>query len=128
LRYFLGQCGIWAICFCSYLLGSELNCKKRYQDMTAIIYDKRGRVLSIGKNNYTKSHPLQARYSKMVGEEKKIYLHAEIAAIIRCRNLERAHKIFVARAGKDGGYAMAKPCPACMTAIKESGIKIIEHT
>lgn len=102
--------------------------KKQRQNMTAIIYDKRGRVLSVGKNNYTKTHPLQAKYSKRVGEAEKIYLHAEIAAIIRCRDLSKAHKIFVVRVGKDGNYAMAKPCPGCMTAIKESGIKIVEHT
>lgn len=124
----MGYYRFWILRQHLYLCISAMKRRKQQQDMTAIIYDKRGRVLSIGKNNYTKTHPLQARYSKRVGEAEKIYLHAEISAIIRCRNLSKAHKIFVARVSKDGRYAMAKPCPACMTAIRESGIKIIEHT
>ena len=37
------------------------------QDMTAIIYDRRGRVLSVGKNSYFKTHTLQAKHAAKVG-------------------------------------------------------------
>jgi tRNA(Arg) A34 adenosine deaminase TadA len=98
------------------------------QDITAIIYDKRGKVLSIGKNSYVKTHPLQAKYANKVGLPEKQFLHAEIAAIVRCRDLSKAHKIEVYRIGRNGSLLLAKPCPVCETAIQASGIKHIEHT
>jgi tRNA(Arg) A34 adenosine deaminase TadA len=98
------------------------------QAITAIIYDRRGRVLSIGKNSYVKTHPLQAKYATRVGLPEKQFLHAEIAAIVRCRDLAKAHKIEVFRIGRNGDLLLAKPCPVCETAIQASGIKYIEHT
>ena len=97
-------------------------------DITAIIYDKRGRVLSIGKNSYVKTHPLQHFHSHKVGLPHKQFLHAEIHAIARCKRLEKAHRIVVTRFDKDGKEALAKPCPVCQSAIKAAGIEIIEHT
>jgi tRNA(Arg) A34 adenosine deaminase TadA len=98
------------------------------QDITAIIYDKRGKVLSIGKNSYVKTHPLQAKYANKVGLPEKQFLHAEISAIVRCRDLAKAHKIEVFRVGRNGDLLLAKPCPVCESAIRASGIKHIEHT
>ena len=96
--------------------------------LTAILYDKKGRVLSVGQNNYVKSHPLMAKHAVGVGEPYKIYLHAEVHAILKCKDLNKAHRIFVARYGRQGDPLNAKPCPICMSAIKEAGIEIIEHT
>ena len=96
--------------------------------LTAIIYDKRGRVLSIGKNSYVKTHPVQAKFANECGDVHKMFLHAEIDAIIRCRDISKAHRIFVSRPTKTG-YGLAKPCPICMHAIKTTTpIKIIDHT
>lgn len=97
-------------------------------DITAIIYDKRGRVLSIGKNSYAKTHPLQAKHANMVGLPDKTFLHAEVHAIARCKNLGKAHKIVVMRFDKEGKPKNAKPCPVCRSAIQASGIEYIEHT
>ena len=97
-------------------------------DITAIIYDKRGRVLSIGKNSYVKTHPYQAKFAERVGLPHKQFLHAEIHAIVKCRHLIKAHKIVVIRFDKSGEAKSAKPCPVCQSAIEASGIKIIEHT
>lgn len=96
--------------------------------MTAIIYDKRGRVLSIGKNSYIKTHPYQAECAKKVGLPDKQFLHAEIHAIIRCKDLTRARKIVVSRFGAHGEPKNAKPCPVCISAIRAAGIKYVEHT
>lgn len=101
---------------------------KQRVNITAIIYDKRGRVLSIGKNSYIKTHTKQAYYAEKVGLPDKIFLHAEIHAIVKCRNLNKAHKISVMRFDKNGNPANAKPCPVCESAIKESGIELVEHT
>lgn len=97
-------------------------------DITAIIYDKRGKVLSIGKNSYVKTHPLQHFHSHKVGLPHKQYLHAEIHAIAKCKTLEKAHKIVVMRFDKSGNPRTAKPCLVCQSAIKEAGISIVEHT
>jgi len=97
-------------------------------DLTAIITDKRGRIISIGKNSYIKTHPMQARLAKQMGEKDRIYLHAEIHAIVKCRDLSRAHKITVIRIDKQGNYRMAKPCKICAEAIRNSGINLIEYT
>ena len=96
--------------------------------ITAMIYDRRGRVLSIGQNSYLKTHPLQAKHADKVGLPQKQFLHAEIAALVKCRDLKKAHKILVTRHNKSGEPVLAKPCPICMSAIRASGIKFIEHT
>lgn len=96
--------------------------------LTAIIYDKRGNILSIGKNSYVKTHPLQAWYARRLGEPTKIFLHAELAAIIKCRKATSASRIAVFRYGKDGTPRNARPCRICTQAIKEFGIKEIEYT
>lgn len=96
--------------------------------LTAVIYDKRGRVISIGQNSYVKTHPLQAKYADKVGLPDKQFLHAEIHAIIRCKDLSKAHKIFISRWNKKGEPVLAKPCPVCQSAIEAAGIEIVEHT
>lgn len=98
------------------------------QNITAIIYDRKGRILSIGKNSYVKTHPMQARYAKKVGQPYKVHLHAEIAAIVKCKNIERAYKISVFRYNKEGKPMLAKPCPICMSAIKATNISVVEWT
>ena len=95
-------------------------------ELKAFIYDKRGRVLSIGTNSYTKSHPMMARAAAQQRQPYKIYLHAEIHAILKCKDLSKAHKIFVYREGKSGKPLNAKPCEICMSAIKATPIKVIE--
>lgn len=101
------------------------------QDITATIYNKRGQIISIGKNSYKKTHPLQAFYAKKVGLPEKQYCHAEVVAILKCKSLRKrhlAHTIKVTRFTKAGEEAMAKPCPICQIAIKDFGIKKIIYT
>lgn len=94
----------------------------------AVITNKRGKILSEGPNSYTKSHPIQAKYAKQVGNEKAIYLHAEVNALVRCRSND-AHKMYVARVGKTGDPLPACPCEICQVAIETSGIiKSVEYT
>lgn len=102
--------------------------RQQTQDITAIIYDKKGRILSIGKNSYVKTHPKQARHACKVGRPDKVFLHAEMDAIIRCKDLSKAYKIFVTRISRKGLYVNAKPCPICEDAISETLIKEVEWT
>lgn len=98
------------------------------QNITALIYDRRGRLLTVGKNSYVKTHPLQAKFANEVGLEHKIFLHAEIDALVKLKDWTRAHKMVITRLGKNGETMLAKPCPVCERAIKSAGIVEIEHT
>ena len=98
------------------------------QDITAILYDKKGRILSVGRNSYVKTHPFQAKSAQAVGEEHKIYLHAEIDALVKAKTWEKAHKLVITRFSRDGKPALAKPCKVCQHALKLAGIKHIQHT
>lgn len=69
---------------------------------------------------------MQARYAARVGYPHKIYLHAEIHAIVKAR--APIHWIEVKRYSKTGKPMFAKPCPICMLAIKEAGIKEVSYT
>ena len=101
--------------------------KKQQYELTATVYDIKGRVLATGKNSYSKTHPRQAHLAHKVGLDEKIYLHAEVAALVKVRN-GKPYKIRVERYDKNGNKMNATPCPICMMAIKEAGIKVIEHT
>lgn len=98
------------------------------QNVTALIYDRRGRIISMGKNSYVKTHPLQAKFANEVGLEHKIFLHAEIDALVKLKDWSKAHRMVITRIGKNGDELLAKPCPVCERAIKSAGIAEIEHT
>jgi len=100
----------------------------RKVDITAFIYDKRGNILSVGKNSYVKTHPLQAKHAKAVGEVYKIYMHAEINAIARCKNTALAYRMVITRFTRSGEEALAKPCKICERAISFTSIKEVIHT
>ncbi len=96
--------------------------------LRAIIYDKRGRILSIGENSYLKTHRVMYSLGKAVGKPSAIFLHAEVDAIVKCREIHNAHRIVVMRF-TPSGYRLAKPCDACMKGISTlTPIKIIEWT
>jgi len=97
-------------------------------NLTATIYDKRGRVISRGENSYWKTHPFQGELSEKYGNGEEIYLHAEISAIVRLKDWSKAHKILVERYDRQGNPALAKPCKLCRKAIEKAGIVLVEHT
>ena len=96
-------------------------------EIKATCYDKRGRVISVGYNSYTRTHPVQAHHAKQVGLEEKQFLHAEIHALLKARD-RQVHKIKVERYSKKGLPLNAAPCPVCQHAIKTWGVKYVEHT
>lgn len=94
----------------------------------ATIYDKKGRVLSKATNDYTRSHPMQARFAREAGMPARIYLHAELSALIKLKRNDRPSRISIERYTKDGQPALAAPCPVCQAAIKFYGINRVEYT
>jgi len=99
---------------------------KQRQTITSMIFDKRGKVLSIGKNSYIHSCKLQRYHANKVGKPEKIYTHSEVDAISRCVNLNKAHRILVVRIGVKGEYLLSKPCDVCMSAIEATPIRIVQ--
>ena len=93
----------------------------------AVLLNK-NKPITQGVNQDTKSHPLQARLAEMVGLREKIYLHAEISALIKCKS--DVDTIVVARLGGHSGNELrnARPCPICSLALKEAGIQHIYYT
>lgn len=96
--------------------------------VTALVYDKKGRLLSMGQNSYVKTHPMMARMASEVGEHHKIFLHAEVAALVKIKDWSKAHKVVITRFNKNGEPALAKPCKICQHMINIAGIKEVEHT
>lgn len=97
------------------------------QMITAKTYDKRGRVISVAVNDYTKTHPLQSKLAAEVDREHKIFLRAEISALIKARG-RPVDMITVERRMRDGSFGTAKPCPICQRAIEFFGVRKVVHT
>ena len=90
-------------------------------------YNKKGQVISCANNSYKKTHPLQKYFAEKVGHPDKIYLHAEIAAILR-RGDQKIYSIWIQRRNKKNKMLLAKPCPICQEAIKAFGIKNVYYS
>lgn len=99
--------------------------KKRFK-ITALAYDRRGKLLSLGTNSYIKTHPLAGYYGRKSGVPEKVFLHAELDALIKARG--KVHRLVVTRYDAAGNPVNSKPCAACQLAIKDYGVKHVTHT
>lgn len=90
-------------------------------------YDKSGVLLGFGKNSYTKTHPVQAKFAALAGCADRIFLHAEIAALVKAKG-QPVFRVVVRRIGKKGDFMLSKPCPVCQRALKDYGVKQVEHS
>lgn len=95
--------------------------------ITAIAYDKRGKILSVGQNSYYKTHPLMSKVGKKLGEPDKIFIHAELDAILKARS-NNIHRLAIFRFNNAGNPRNAKPCKICQEFIKMFKIKHVEYT
>lgn len=93
-----------------------------------------GNIISVGCN-LSKTHPMQKYYNKFrEGDGNDHFnpsLHAEINCINSIRHMDidfSKVKLYVYRIRNDQPYGMARPCPSCMAAIKDIGIKNIYYT
>ena len=94
----------------------------------AVLYNSRRRVITTAVNNDYKSHPRQAWWAQRVGLDEKIYLHAEMACLIKAR--EAADTIVVVRLGGHDGKSLrqSRPCPVCEPALRYAGIKHVYYS
>lgn len=91
----------------------------------------RGQVIGIGCNT-NKTHTNQMRYNRFRNEvwiDHKA--HAEIACLNQIKHMNLRWdkvKLYIFRIRHDKPYGMSRPCPACMAAIKDMGIKNVYYT
>lgn len=70
--------------------------------------------------NSKKTHPLQAEFGK---NKEAIFLHAEIAAIVKAISREdrdsiKGSTLYIARTHADGTIVNSKPCRGCQQALE----------
>lgn len=91
-----------------------------------------GNIIGIGYNS-NKTHPRQRYYNRFRSQDKSFVpkLHAEISCINSIQHLNINFpkvKLYVYRLRNDREYGLARPCPSCMAAIKDIGIRDIYYT
>lgn len=91
-----------------------------------------GQIIGIGCN-CNKTHPAQKYYNKYRRQSDAMLpkLHAEINCINQIKQLDinfSKVKLYVYRIRKDQPHGMARPCPSCMAAIRDLGIRNIYYT
>ena len=110
-------------------LAEELRGQQRYC-VGSVIVDRQGKILAEGQNSFVKTHPTQAMWAHLVENCEKIYLHAEMEAMIKNNNNHRATTLYVARVrSKSGQIALSRPCKTCSVAIlKSTNIERVVYT
>lgn len=91
-----------------------------------------GQVIGLGCNT-NKTHPTQKFYNKFRCNSECMLpkLHAEMSCINQIRHLNinfQKVKLYTYRIRKDQPHGMSRPCPSCMAAIKDLGIREIYYT
>lgn len=119
------------------------NLAKRMAEMseyarapTGCVAVYKNKVVATGVNQL-KTSPLQARYNKYRKFDKgngvyiKPAIHAEMHCLAQLMHMDvPVHKVefYVYRACRSREHGTARPCPACMMALKEFGIQKVYYT
>ena len=98
--------------------------KSNAKNMHGAVVVKGGRVLGTGFNR-NRNHP---RFVSPEHIKTKCSVHAEESAIKDANYDVRGAILYVARVNRNGEDRDSKPCPRCLTLIKESGIKRVIYT
>lgn len=91
-----------------------------------------GQIIGFGCN-CNKTHPTQKYYNRFRKKSDNLLpkLHAEISCINQIKNLDinfSKIKMYVYRIRRDQPFGISRPCPSCMAAIKDLGIREIYYT
>lgn len=91
-----------------------------------------GTIIGIGCN-CNKTHPTQKFYNKYRKQSEIMLpkLHAEISCLNSIRHLDinfSKVRLYIYRIRKDQPFGLSRPCPSCMAAIKDLGIRDIYYT
>ena len=83
------------------------------------------RPVAIGYNSYTRTHPVQWAYARRAGRGNRIYIHAEIDAVLRSGG---ADTLVVIRLNKHNNLVNSKPCPICRLFLEQNGVRKLYHS
>ena len=89
-----------------------------------------GQVIGLGCN-CNKTHPVQKKYNRYRKDLMLPKLHAEISCLNQIKHLDinfSKVKLYIYRIRKDQPFGMARPCPSCMAAIRDSRVRNIFYT
>ena len=89
-----------------------------------------GQVIGLGCN-CNKTHPVQKKYNRYRKDLVLPKLHAEISCLNQIKHLNinfSKVKLYIYRIRKDQPFGMARPCPSCMAAIRDLGVRNIFYT
>jgi deoxycytidylate deaminase len=105
------------------------NYRKTHVGCVAIY---QGQVIGLGCN-CKKTHPVQQFYNKYRRQSDDMLptLHAEISCLNQIKNMDinfSKIKLYIYRIRRDQPFGMSRPCPSCMAAIKDLGIRDIYYT
>lgn len=109
------------------------DCPKVHVGCVAVY---QGNVINIACN-LEKTHPMQKYYNRYrivsgkANDRCLPKLHAEINCINGIRGLDinfSKVRLYIYRTRADRPYGLSRPCPSCMAAIKDLGIRDIYYT
>ena len=103
-----------------------MSARKKFH-LTATTFCSKGRVIAHGTNDYKKSHPLMSNLANKVGTPERIFLHAEVQALLKSKD-KLVDTLIVQRYDSKGEMTLARPCPVCMEALKIYGVNKIKYT
>ena len=89
-----------------------------------------GQVIGLGCT-CNKTHPVQKKYNRYRKDLMLPKLHAEISCLNQIKHLDinfSKVKLYIYRIRKDQPFGMARPCPSCMAAIRDLGVRNIFYT
>ena len=91
-----------------------------------------GQIIGLGCN-CNKTHPTQHYYNRYRKQADNMLqkLHAEISCLNQIKSLNinfSKVKLYIYRIRKDQPFGLARPCPSCMAAINDLGVKEIYYT
>ena len=90
-----------------------------------------GQIIGLGCNT-NKTHPTQKFYNRYREPSDAMLpkLHAEISCINQIKHLDinfSKVKLYIYRIRKDQPFGLSRPCPSCMAAIKDLGIRDVYY-
>lgn len=112
-------------------LAEKSDCKK--QKIGCVVVYKKNKVLS-SACNINKTHPIQKKYNNkfLDFDDTPHFMHAEVNALIPVMKEDDIDwskvSIYLARNIKSRPYGMSRPCPRCMSLLKDLGIHNICYT
>lgn len=112
--------------------GQTASISNYYKTHIGCVAVYRGNIIGIGCN-CNKTHPIQKKYNKYrkLSDFMLPKLHAEINCINSIKNLNinfAKVKLYIYWIRRDQPFGLSRPCPSCMAAIKDLGIRDIYYT